>query len=402
MSGGTLTDWMYEVATRFDFSDGGPGDASPVRPPEVISGASGAQTSTGENTDQSVMEAILDRSDVVDELRENATENDRRLVSSDYEGGSHPMQSPNLARGEFALRYGIGFLCFDYEGEDEDLPDVEDMSQKSSLYLAAFRGLAKTKHYENPTAREIVATIQTWVVRLGQKLAGRGQAELVVSFQGHGERGNVVAVDGVEVTSAKLLAIAKKAVRLRVSITYVLDACYSGNAVPRFQDHAADVVEGRIQSAVAEADGVCSTDNEERANALRSQMAHARELIRANAAVGYLASVASDCFDRLEAEPGDDETRATLEEVKARILQRVEQTERQFLTNFDVGTPGMRFDEVAAVFGPTRSYLGALDHGTSFDRNEWASVVGDYQDAVSDGANRVIVEVDARIRALSR
>ena len=393
MPGQTLNDWLYDFATRFDIS----GDDD-VRPPEVIAGSSGAQVSTGENTDQSVMEAIVDKTDVVDEARENAEANDRRYVSSAYEASSNPMQSPNLGQtSDFRVRHGVGFLCWDYEAEGEDLPDIEDLKKPTGAYKLAFRGLDKVRHYENPTSRDIVVGIQKAVLEASKALKGRGQAELVVSFQGHGEGGGIRGVDDVMIKSNRLLALAKKAANVRVSVTYMLDACHSGNAVPRFQDHAANVVEERIRRDVEEADGMCSADNVQRANELRVQMAHARELISASGVVGYLSSVAADCFERLESTPDDDDTRATLREINERIIDKIEQTEKRFWANFDNATPAMRLAEVGAVFPPTLAYLRGLDHGTSYPADEWASVVGNYQDVVSDGANRVIREVEAQL-----
>ena len=392
MSGKTLTDWVYDLATSYGF-DSGTCEA-PVRPPEMISGASGVQVSTGENTDQSAEEG----GDFAEKSRENAEANDHSEAYSSYDDGSNPMQSPSLGKSsDFTLRYGVGFLCADYPGNNNDLDDIADYSKPKSAYLAAFRGMNKTKQYKNPTASQIVAGIQTWVLKLAKDLKGCGQGELVVSFQGHGWDGSFFGVDDKEITSSKLLAIANKAAKVRVSITYIMDACYSGNAVQEFQDNAADHVDKQIDKAGANA---VSSDQAEQVDALKNQMAHARELIRVSHYVGRLGTRLSNATDAIEQNNTEAAWNSAIQ-VNQLIIRTIEVLYQQFETNMDFGTtPEMRIDAIDAEFQSTLEYLRGVEPFTCFDYSEWTGVVGNFQDVVSDGANRIIKLVKKELDAL--
>ena len=406
MSDQSFTDWLGGVAEQFGFTSSASAETSSsetgtevcedVRPPEMVSGASGTQYSTGENTYQGMEEG----GDFAEEARENAEENDHSDVYSMYEDGANPMQSPNLGKSsDFALRYGVGFLCADYQGGG-DLPDIAELSKPKSAYLAAFKGMDKTKQYKDPTSGQIVAGIQKWVKLLAKDLKGCGQGELVVSFQGHGENGNIYGVDYKQISSSKLLSIAKAATKSRVSITYMLDACFSGNAVPGFQDNAADHVDDRIDRDAEGAGNVSSEANHAHAEALRDQMAHARYLIQVSAEVGTLGDKLSTCTDAIEQNNDEASWNAAIA-LNKQIIAKIKALQTQFLHNMDFGsTSEMRLGDIESAFTKTLGYLNGIEPFTCFDYNEWTGAVGNFQDTVSNGANRIIKLVKKELDAL--
>lgn len=367
-----------------------------VRPSEIIAGASGVQYSYGENTGQATAEA----GDFADSSRTNATENDHSQAYSGYRDGSNPMQSPSMGSSrDFALRYGIGFLCSTYPKGWGNLADIADYSKPNSAYLRAFAGLVKSKQYKNPTRSQVLAGIGQWVQTLSRALPAGGQGELVVSFQGHGAHGSFYASDGKEITASQMLGIAKAAEKSRVSITFVLDACFSGGAVPEFQDHAADAVDGQITENVEGAGQVCSEDNHRRAEELRDQMAHARELFLFSRAVARHGDTLNGLIQKIESQNTVAAWDAAMAENRA-IIQLAQSMQNQFHTNMHFGSnPQMKLEQIDRAFDAVLAYLNGVQPQTCFDYTQWTGAIGKFHDQISDGANRIVRILQQQSRA---
>jgi hypothetical protein len=381
--GGTMTSGR---ATAPDREPAG-GTGRPVPPSQVIAGASGVQTSTGELTNETAAEGA----DFGEGAQANAEENDHHLAGSHYRRGSNPMQSPDLSTArDFALRYGIGFLCSTYPPGFGNLADIAEYSRPNSAYLRAFQGMNQQQQYTNPTRSQVLSTMADWIRRLNHDLPPGGVGQLVVSFQGHGGRGNFYASDGRQITASELAALATRAERMRVSLRLVLDACFAGAAVPEFQDHAADSVDQQIDQNVEGAGQVCSQDNRNRANELRMQMAHARELIQFSRLIAGHGSTLSGLIRRIRDEGSEDAWNAAMAENQT-IIGLIQSMQNQFHHNMAFGNdPRMRLNEIDQAFNRVLSYLGGIQPQTCFDYNDWTGAIGEFQDQISDGANRII------------
>lgn len=402
MSDQSFLDWLGQAAQSLGVTaasaDSSTQTCEPADSPEVVSGSSGVQYSYGENTGQTGAEG----KDFGDGSRENAQENDHSKAYSGYADGSNPMQSPGK-QGAYALRYGVGFLCADYPGTGGDLADVAAYGKPKSAYLAAFKGMDKTKQYKNPTAGQIVSGIERWVAQMSKDLKAKGgcaQGELVISFQGHGFDGDVYGVDNKVVKSSRMLSIATKAQALGVKVTYVLDACFTGQAVPQFQDKAADDVDQRIDTDAEGAGNVCSEENSKRANELRDRMAHARYLIQVNGQVGSYGGQLHGCISKIQKNNDEAAWNAAIA-LNEKLVATIEAMRNQFLHNMDFGSsPAMRLADIEAAFTKVLAYLNGVEPFTCFDYSAWTGAIGKFQDTISNGANRIIGVVQKELDAL--
>jgi predicted GNAT family acetyltransferase len=358
-----------------------------VRPSEIVAGASGVQYSYGENTAQT----DEDGGDFAEGSRKNAEANDHSKAYSGYNDGSNPMQSPNLAKpGGFAVRYGIGFLCSKYPKGWNNLEDIAEYSKPNSKFLKAFAGMTKSQQYKNPTKGQVLAEIPKWAGALAKALPPGGQGELVVTFQGHGAHGSFYASDGGEITASQMLNLAKQGEKLRVSTTYVMDACFSGGAVPQFQDHAADFVDKKVDQNVEGKGQVCSEDNHRNAEQLRDQMAHAQELIQFSSTIAQHGDKLNALIQTIEANETTAAWDAAMAENSA-IIKLIQAEKVQFGTNMDFGNdPRMQLEKIASAFDTVLSTLNAIKPYTSFDYTQWTGSIGKFQDQISDGGNRII------------
>jgi hypothetical protein len=366
--------------------------AAPVRPSEMVSGASGVQYSTGENTYQ----ADESGGDFADGSRKSAQSNTHTSGFDSYKDGSNPMQSPDLAtKGQFTLRYGIGFLCSTYPASwNANLSDIADYSKPNSKFLKAFSGMNKTQQYTNPKKAEVVAGIQKWTAALAKDLGGCGQGELVVTFQGHGAHGSFFASDGNEFTSTWMLTLAKAAEKSRVSITFVMDACFAGGAVPGFQDHAAESIDRDITENVGGKGQVCSPENDANAGKLRDQMIHATELIEFSRTV----AAHGDQLDSLIQDLQSNETIAAWDAAIAEnkvIIQMLESEQVQFETNMHFADdPRFQLGAISQAFDDALATLKSISPGTCYSYDDWTDAIGKFEDQVGDGANRILSVVN--------
>jgi hypothetical protein len=407
-----FAEWLTEMAAKYGktpepIPENAVCSNEPVRPSEMISGSSGVQYSYGDNTNETAAEG----QDFGTGSRENAEANDHNQAGGAYNGeGSHPMQSPSLTAGGFVFRYGIGFLCGNYKSWN-DLKDVSDYGKPKSAYLSAFKGMDKSHQYKDPVSADILKKIAEWVKVLSDDLQDCGNGELVVSFQGHGANGSFYGVDEVEIKASQLLSLAKQAEASRVSITYVMDACFSGAAVPAFQDHAGDRIDGAIEENVAGAGQVCSEENEANAEILRTWMAHARSLIQFSGAVSTLGDKLHATVSSLKSSITKANIDAALK-LNDEIIALIAAMETQFLHNKDVGsTPEMNLDGIETAFADVLTFLrGIAAKPTSdpafwgqavlgmlglsktgpLDLKAWPAAIGKFQDKISDGANHII------------
>ena len=362
--------------------------SGPVRPSEIIAGASGVQYSYGENT----AETDAGGGDFADGSRRNAEANQHANAYTGYKDGSNPMTSPDLGcKGEFSQRYGIGFLCDTYPAGWGNLADIADYSKPNSAFLRAFAGMSQTQQYRNPTRATVLATIAQWVGKLKAALQPGQQGQLVLTFQGHGAHGSFYASDGGEITSADLMALTRQAEQSRVSLTIVMDACFSGGAVPAFQDHAADYEDEEVTANVEGAGQVCSPDNDARAGQLRDQMAHARELIEFSREVARHGDTLNTLVQNLKADDSKDAPWAAAMKENAALLTLIGDMEARFRTNMSFGyDPALKLEEVQADFDAVLSYLNSIQPRTSFNYDDWTGAVGKFQDQIGDGANRIL------------
>jgi len=404
MSSASVLDWLGTMAEKYGFAGddevkaaksapgnapggGGAATCEAVRPSEMISGASGVQYSTGENT----YEGMEEGGDFADKARENARDNDHDSVYSSYKDGANPMQSPNLASGAFALRYGIGFLCANYKSWN-DLDDIKDLSKPRSAYLAAFKGMNKTRQYKDPKSADIEKAIARWINTLAKDLKGCGTGELVISFQGHGENGSIYGVDEKEINSARMLAFSKAAEKKRISLTWMLDACFSGNAVADFQDHAGDAVDK----------GLNGKGTSKEAEALKDQMAHARNLILTSREIGRYGDELHVVVSDIEANNTTDDWDEAIK-VNTKIIRTAEQMLTQIEYNFNFGNrPEMKLDRIIAFLDNLIAYLNTIQPYTCFDYSAWTGAIGRCQDEISNGANHIIALINKDMKALKK
>lgn len=400
-----LSKWISDVGAKHGFTSSSDGEAEvcePVRPSEVITGSASSQYSYGDVTDETAAEGQT----IVEGTRENAQTDDNDDAGQGYTDGSNPMQSPNMP-GNFAKRYGIGFLCFNYNTWN-DLTEVQGYQSPTSTYQAAFRGMDKTKQFNDPTSAQIVKGIQDWTKKLADDLDGCGAGELVVSFQGHGQGGNIYGVDERAISPSNMMQLARAAEARNVSITYILDACETGGAVTQFQDHAADRTDQNID-ATEGAGQVCSEENTATAERLRDMMAHARELIMLAEGVGRHGSDMVQATMSVQAaeRAGNDAQIVTawnqVTALNTRIVSDVRAMQNQFETNMDFGNdPEMQLSVIERAFSTVLAALGRVAPQSGFDLdNDWCAPVGAFQDTVSDGANRIITLCNNRAREYS-
>lgn len=396
-----LRTWVRRVGARHGF--GSPGTArspqaqacEPVRPSEVIAGSASSQNSCGDITDETAAEG----QEFTTGTRENAYTDDHDQTGECYGSGSNPMQSPDLG-GRIRLRYGIGFLCANYPPGHE-LPEVGGYQSPRSLYQQAFRGMNKTKHFNDPTSAQILAGIREWTDRLARELNGCDQGQLVVSFQGHGVRGTILGVDLVPISPSQLHGLFRRAESQRVTVTYVPDACESGHAVPRFQNHAADHVDRNVV-ATEDAGQESSQENHETAQRLRDMMAHARELIQLSQAIGRHGRAMIVAARAVEVAPEAAKDRAWngVMSLNQTILRDVQAMQYQFETNMDFGNdPELHLETIDRAFATLLGALNAVQPRANFDLGDnWCGKVGAFQDTVSDGTNRIIQICNRRAR----
>lgn len=368
-------------------------DGEPVRLSEIIAGSSGVQPSHGDSTNQTAAEG------------ETFVEGSR-AKAADATLRDSPMQSANLAGlGSFKLRYAIGFLCSDYSAVANKFPNLSDVagySKPNSKYLRTFNGMDRTQQYVNPKAPEILPAIREWVGKLAKELPKPGQGELVVSFQGHGEHGSFYACDGGEITKSDMLALARQAEKSRVSLTYVLDACYAGAAVADFQEHQAEAVEDRIDEFV-EGEGLMSSEaNHARAEVARRQMAHAKELIAFSGSISGHADTIEHALGRLEKHKTAANFAAVIKE-NTELIKLIRDMQKQFRDNLESETdPKMKLDAIRKAFNEVLAYLEAIPPRGPFNPPVWARTLGKFQDTISDGANRILRLLDAQARGARR
>lgn len=395
MSNEAATAWLETIVKKHGLEKDVT-DAKDVRPSEVISGSSGVQYSYGENT----YEGAAEGGDFADKARENAATNDHDSVGTGYKEGSNPMQSANLGDGNFVLRYGIGFLCWDYPKKSSDLADIRDkLATPTNAYKKGFKGMHRTKQYVNPKGGEILSKIAAWIKVLNADLKGAGTGELVVSFQGHGDGGSIFGVDWKEIKTSDMLALAKAAESKSVSITYMLDACFTGNAVPDFQDHASDSVDKKIDKAEG-AGNVCSEENTARANALRDEMAHARELILFSKALGAHGKTLFRLISDIESKNDIPSWDAAMNHNTA-IINECEAILTQFKHNFNIAArPEMKLENISQALEHLIRYLNSIEPQTCFEYSDWTGAIGKCQDKISDGANLIIKLIHDDLKAL--
>ena len=212
----------------------------------------------------------------------------------------------------------------------------------------------------------------------------------MVTFQGHGAHGSFYASDGQELTTAELMGMARGAESQRVSLTIVMDACFSGGAVPAFQDHAADSVDHRVDQHVEGAGNQSSEANHAAAELMRDEMAQARELILFSAAVARHGDTLNGLNQGFQA-PGTPQFWQQVTAENTAVATMVRQMQAQFRTNMNFDhAPQALHDAILAAFQSISTFLAAFNPTTKADLDNWMAAIGRFEDTIGDSANRII------------
>jgi hypothetical protein len=380
--------------------------AAPTATSEVISGASGAMYSQGNLTETTA--------GLGEDFGTGARENAYFNITGDQGGelgarGSAPMQSPRLKSGRtFTRRHGLGFLCWDYSKSGmNNLADVKDYKTPGSAYLKAFQGLDRSRQIENPTSQEMVDHMVNAIKELAAyafTTPGRSDewGELVVSFQGHGGDGIIYGVDGTRLKPAILVQLADLAEKRQVSLTLVLDGCFTGQAVEPFQNRVADQADACV--AAAEAAGASAAKTAE----WKRKMALARRMIKYSRVFSKFVSQMLDVESamgtlkgmRLPAPAAAVERAARTQQDAVKLLSAMVDLLEPELATPVPGGPDLQ--ALVAAFGAKikRSQAPAPKTRLAFD--DWMGEIGHLQDRVSDTANLLLESVDREARAAAQ
>jgi hypothetical protein len=380
--------------------------AAPTATSEVISGASGLMYSQGNLTETT---AGLGE-DFGKGVRENAYFN----ITGDQNGelgtrGSAPMQSPRLKSGRtFARRHGLGFLCWDYSKSGmNNLADVKEYQTPGSAYLKAFNGMDKTKQIENPTSQEMVDHMLHAIKDLaayGMGTPGHSEewGELVVSFQGHGGNGIIYGVDGNKLKPSILAQLADAAEKRQVSLTLVLDGCFTGQAVEVFQNRVADAADTCV--AAAEAAGAAP----EKAALWKRKMAMARRMIKFSRVFSKFSDQLRDVESAMKNPKGVDQpspahgveraARAMADAVLLLSAMR-DQLAPELATPMP-GGPDLQ--SLCLAFEAKIRVCQAPPPKTEKAYRSWMGEIGHMRDRVSDTANLLLEAVDREARAAAQ
>lgn len=393
-------EWLQRFAQRHGRGAPAPANTPPaapppdVRPSQVIAGAAGPQDSVGDLTNQAANQGM----DITEATRAGT----QTLIDS------NPMRSPELQQsGGFALRYGVGFLCINYTTMPV-LTDISGYAQPTSRYRQAFSGMNRSQQYTDPRSADIRARIPEWIGLVASALPPGRAGELVVSFQGHGEQGGIFGIDGNLITASELAAFARQAEGRRVSLTYILDSCGSGNAVPVFQQRAAE----RVGEQTPNLDGrgnQSSAENHAAAETARAQLTAVRELIQMNRHVGSFEPelVAVDQGCRANNGAGTLALWQRGIALNQRILSHVNQMRAYVNTNLlngsapELGVPALlgEFDRLLRVLRAVPASVNQAPAAALWNTDAWVAAVGRLQDQISDSANRMIETLDRQTRA---
>jgi hypothetical protein len=380
--------------------------AQPLNTSEVISGASGTMYSTGKLTETTA--------GMGEDFGRGARENAFFNITGDQDGalgvkGSVPMQSPRMKSGrQFARRHGLGFLCWDYRRSGmSDLADVKAYQTPGSAYLKAFAGMDRSRQIENPTAQGMVDHVVQAVKELAAYsigTPGRGDdwGELVVSFQGHGGKGAIYGVDGKRLTPTLLAKLADYAEDYQVSLTLVLDGCFTGQAVEAFQNRVAAAADTCV--AAAEAAGA----GPEKAAEWKRKMALARRLIKFNRVLGQFSDQMRDVESAMKnpqginlPSPAAGVERAGRTRADAVLLLSAMKEP----IDAEAGTPLPGGPDLAALSQALAAKIRLCQGPTPKNHREflsWVGEMGHLQDRVSDTANLLLETVDSEARAAAQ
>ena len=163
--------------------------------------------------------------------------------------------------------------------------------------------------------------------------------------------------------------------------------------MPVFQAHAADAQDRRVDAHVEGADEMSSVDNHLAAEALRDELAQARELVLFSAAMAAHGKTLNDLLSM--GWYGDPPFMRSVAGEDQELRELVRSMELQFRTN-------MRFDHAPAelhariedAFKAIAFSMGRIAEGENADLNHWAEAIGVLQDRVGDGANKIIVALN--------
>lgn len=220
---------------------------------EVIAGATGAETSDGRLEQRA--EYLWRREHI------RFTEGARQLAGQrPLQDDAHPTQSPHQAPGQtYSHRTGLSFLAYDYppvindrffRRNSDDLSDIRGMMRQGSTFRRAFEAEFEQppQIVENPAAQTIEDRIRGTVEQMRSSMPDGQIGELVVHFSGHGSNGGMIGVDGNPFTREQIRAVGESARRQGIHIVFIMDICFSGNAVSEAQSSATASLLNRANS----------------------------------------------------------------------------------------------------------------------------------------------------------
>ena len=161
----------------------------------------------------------------------------RMAASRDYSASrdsdeAHAMASPDVSPEQgYALKWALSMYAYDYQ-TNRDIPEIQRLLYQGSPFQQSLA--ADTDHIirvRNPTANDITTQIGEAIWALALALPENQIGELVVHFSGHGGEGGILGVDGESVSRDTLTSYAQLASEQSVHITYVIDACLTGDLV---------------------------------------------------------------------------------------------------------------------------------------------------------------------------
>ena len=210
---------------------------------EVISGSTGAQSTSGELTASALRLWRREHIPLDEAYRRSADRSlgPRAQPIAPTRGGTEGSATPTT-------RWGLLLGAWDYQnvmGRSDDrvqipgsppdrpsgnLNDIRRMLRDGSPFSrAAAASYDNHRQIENPTANQMSSAVLEATYQLAAGLAPGQTGHLTVNFQGHGGGGAIEGVDGQVLTRTDLRFLATHAAENGVHITYVLDTCNAGS-----------------------------------------------------------------------------------------------------------------------------------------------------------------------------
>jgi hypothetical protein len=206
------------------------GDDIPThtRPMEVLTGSDQTRSTRGEYTDR-ILQMMQQQPGLrfVDAARRVSMGN----LTADRPGRSARLSPEDPLADGPSTRYALVLAASDYQPGEADLPEIAQQTAPGGSLRGALEGDYGRGHVQvahDPTADRMREAIGQAIDRVASQVPPGGRGELMVTFQGHGDRSGFEGVDRWTLTPPELMQLAVRAQRARVELTVVSDACYQG------------------------------------------------------------------------------------------------------------------------------------------------------------------------------